>query len=421
MSDQANDSVTGASDPSARSLVSDSRPFKSLVELNNELALPAVPPREGSANILEADSGPQKMVKETAKKGKVQQKLNVKRDKKLKGRAAGPPMSFSSLPKKEQDSPLESLSTSEYSSDGERTDESVRAGPSSRKRITPAVRLRQNPAVRTNPQGTPIDPVIENMNSTGAQTESSLLSRSTSVPKSTRSKSTSRSPALAVSETQSVDSDSCSRSESTSGLDSDSESRHRAQSLDDNNNSENRGYGVAEKQSAIKAEKDSFSGDDQDGQALDSSIVIEGRESGHVAKSEHRQSEPVQLAEIAPSNANKKPDAMTDSNTTRKGSRSNDTRPVSYRYPTLRTMAMMAEATTPEEKAAASRVLEAETAGEGGSSSSSSEESTSNSEGEEDTVRDPSRKTGGIPGLKGVLRRESANFPISKTMCANLS
>ena len=415
VSDQASNSVTGQADPSPRPTGSSSRPLKSLVRLNNELALPTTP-CGASTKILPDAQSLKKIVAEPARKEMVQQKLKVTSDKKLKGRAVNPPTSFSSTYQKEDVSADEDLSISDYSSEGDRTDEGVMAGPSSRKKITSAVRLRQIPAVRTNPQGTPIDPIIENMGSSQTATEPSFVSRSNAVSHtSAQSKSTSRSPALAVSETMSVGSGSSSRSESDLKSDSDTEVKHEVQKSGDND-SEIRGYHITKRRGAspiIKAEKGSLDSDRKFSQALQTSNFHESKNNHGEDASEqttqvgHHLVRPAQPATNIPSDADTKFETISSS-TKRIKSRSDNTRPATYRYPTLKAMAMMAEATTPEEKAAASQMLAAETAGEGGSSSSSSEDSTSGSEGEEDTVGDRKRKSGGIPGLKGVLKSKLA-------------
>jgi len=392
------------------SSASHARPMKSLVELNNELALTSMP-----AGISTAPFG-ELPISKTArqsidKKEMVQQKLNVIRDKKLKGRMPDPPISSRSTPEREGKSLFSDCSSvSDFSSDEDLGNGNAEAGPSSRKKSVRGVQLRQNSAVKTPTPVTPVDPALEKIRPIRGTSESprpALRLKSVSDPLSP-SRSTSRSPALRMSETVSMTSGSTSSSESGSGSDSDSDSidSHESPAAKTFNNATS-GTPLDAKihdiGKSVKGERQS---------SPNSEVFCTGNYNNHVNNKAVQQS---QLNRAEPASAQSTSNTSQDDENNRADKGNpwlstrdrllNSTHPTPFKYPTFTNFRMMAEATTPEEEAVAlaapqnPALLQED---EDDSSSSSSDESTSNSD-EESSQKGSKSKSGMFRAVRSLV------------------
>lgn len=426
------------------------KPIKTLVELNNELALP--PPvvskdsQKAPFNVLSTNEASKEKV---AKQGMVQQKLNVTKDKKLKGRAVDTPTSSGPAPNKDTVS-----SSSEGDSGSASSPEAVmetghaKAGPSSRKK--PRAKPRQEQMARFNLRGTPIDPAIESMGSTTSRSPPHpLASRAspTSNPSSHRT-SVSRSPAQAMSETISVSSGSSSssqsESEAESGSDFASDSVEEGEAVEVEMPSSTQ----SSQPTAIKSDintnvarieiKHSRRGEqgDRSSQQANSSIRYEAQNADDEAAGQqlqHESSQPVvpaQIARTVPSSGDGTAPhlKLLNQGLNRDGRLPNGTRPAYFMYPKFTTLRQLQETTIPKEEASALPPLQSFAVSSPGngepsasSSNESSNESSSSSISDEDEVEvglaDPSgspasskSRPGGFSGMKGVMKRKSAEI-----------
>ena len=168
--------------------------------------------------------------KSIAKGEKIQLKLNIKSDKKLKGRAIEPP----SPSRTDQMQPIDISSNEEESeSDEESTHEQGHPGPSSWKSTPRPVAKVPDPTVKVNPKGVPLDPAFDALNAPFAGSSGLDLIRRDAVKLSASNeshptrptKSLTQKAAQATSETISITSGSSSSTGSESELDSGSESK----------------------------------------------------------------------------------------------------------------------------------------------------------------------------------------------------
>ena len=159
-------------------------------------------------------------------KEKVQTKLNIKRDKKLKGREVDPPKLLEPAPQEEVIIPSDSeKSVSTFYSDDEDRPRNAKAGPSSKKKPAAAKAEAETSTKLSPTSDTPTNKIWES-SSQDAQTPSRKAVLKIVVEAPTRSKSLSRSPARYMSGANVVSSESASESgsDSDSGSDSGSES-----------------------------------------------------------------------------------------------------------------------------------------------------------------------------------------------------
>ena len=393
-------------------IASDDRPFKSLVELNNELALATALSSSSSVKPSKGETyrtmTPDKPV---GRKQMVQRKLNVTRDIKMKGRALEAPMSTNSISTQERErSPSEYVSVSESSSDHDLGSEDAKAGPSSRRKSYHATGSHQEPAHKTNPGATPIDPVIEKMSSKRSAPEPLLCSsRSISIE---NAQPLSRSPALAKRGSISVS------SRSTSNSDSDSDSELSSES-DSSREVELPISDVAKDITHTTGNSNDVLDMTSGSKRADCGNQGAGRRS-RTAGSQPMGSEYTETSKTVSSGMEKRPGLSTDLNSSHNGRHFESNRPTYFKYPTMSALRKMAEATTADEKdtaLATSRNSATQPPEEQISSSSISEESTSSSEAEddEDDSETGSRaklkpKSSGFSGLRGVMKRKFATY-----------
>ncbi len=423
-------------------------PAKTLVDLNNELALPPPTVTKDSRKAPVNMSTDNEILKESvAKKDIVQQKLNVIRDKRLKGRAVDTPIS--SEPGLEAENVLFSsqvdLDSAPASDDDVGNDGQAKAGPSSRKR--PRTGSRQEPVARFNLRGTPIDPAIQNMQSTTSELLPYPLSTRASPTSNSSSqrKSVSRSPAQVMSETMSVSSTSSSgsqpESEAESGTDSESASDKGGEVLKVRTPSSTRfsqpsaiESDVAKKIIKVRMEPPKR---ESSRQAEDSSIRNEAKIADDMAAGEQLLSGssqpvvPAQTTKTAPMSGEgiASHHILLNQGLNRDGRLPNGTRPAYYTYPKLSTLRELQMSTTAEvggSALSAQQSFAGSPPGAGESSTSSSNE-TSNESSDESSVSDsdednvttglagPSSsptgsksRSGGLPGMKSVIKRKIA-------------
>lgn len=408
------------------------RPAPSLVEIHNELALKVAPTSSrGSSKASDAENNRSKIASEpVAKQGMIQQKLNVTRDKKLKGRAMYVRTSPSKeVPKQEnKSSSSEDESSSESSSDEDLGNGNAKAGPSSRKEPARGAQSKQNFTVQEHPSGTSIDPAIEEMSSTRRANKSPHLDlhlNSVSNSSSQR-RSASRSPAQRMS-ANSVSSGSKSGSDSASGSGSETSSREgtvspvpkESSSASSSQSPPPKSNGV---NTAIKGIKHSPSANRQSSKSTTPRIGQDAKDADKAVEKqlqlECRQSVPIHLREKISSIEHKKIDPTAKPGTTINGHLPQNTQPA-FRYPTLTMQRKMAKARTADEEASALVASQRQTAHpvqKDESSSSSDEESSNDSaeDGDEDEKAvSPSAgwtssktKSGGFPGLRNVLKSQ---------------
>lgn len=403
------------------------RPVRSLVELNNDLALPKPPPSKSRATTPAA-SATKSSIKEKAapKIGKVQQKLNVVVDKKMKGRAVDPPV-VPAKPSPKQEIVLSSGDddSDDWISDEENTSE-AHAGPSSRKSTPRANSVSQDPKIRVNPLGIPIDPAFDNVkNLYGGATPLELIRRRASESSATQKPSNPQSPAKSVTETISLSSGVSSSSESSSGSESgsveeiespsamaSSNAMHISQTVtktnDDNSHLNLDPEILNSSQASKSAERTSYSSDSHgsDG-AADPSSQLSSQKPVPA-----NPALPIQ----PPATGAAKYDHLLNQGLNRHGRLPNGTRPAYYKYPKLSVLKKVAEADTAEEEARImAKASQSSAVKEHQFSSSSSEHSSSDSDDDEDEVegavsptssrRSSKSRSGMFPGLKGVLKR----------------
>ena len=226
---------------------------KSLKDISNEPAARSSSTKVFPKNASRSDANPSsntpmktsmpkkalgtKSTKTPAKNGKVQTKLNVTREvKKLKGPAAGRPITATQLPKQtpkqaqKQEIVLSSGEDSSTSEEPKWQTGNAEAGPSSRKPLFPVITSQGKMTGELKPPAAPIDPVIRNVEVARYKT-SVPATRPHSTPSSnTKSlqKSTSRSRASSLSGASFMGSGSGSREASDSDMGSGSEEEPQA-------------------------------------------------------------------------------------------------------------------------------------------------------------------------------------------------
>ena len=409
-----------------------SRPFKSLVDLNNELALKEASLSEVTKTAgSDANHRKKATSKAVAEKDKVQQKLNVTRDKKLKGRAVEPPSPPKSQTKPAHDSSsIDEFLFPDSSSDEDFVHGNAKAGPSSRKKTPVAFRSQADFANKLLSRLTPTDPAVENTRAQEKTTDSPLPSRSSSISKaSSRPKSISRSPALAVSESISLSSGSSSRSGSVSESGSssasniDPELQAESSRAKPSNSKKGDQPAIAERREDDRVGAQVPQTARQTSQVSKTASSSNGArknddEAGHQLRHENSQTMPAQAINAGPSSTNKGPHRPQESNRGLKG-RLLDSTPTPYRYPTLTAQRRMAEGKPPVAiitPPMSSQKSAVQPPGGTSSSSSGSEDSSSSSEeeGEGRTGAGPASsrtssksKSRGFPGLRGVMKRKS--------------
>jgi len=427
---------------------SSARPIKTLVDINNELALTTPVASKPSQKAPVKGVSCSEIAKENgAKKEIVHPKLSVARDKKLKGRAVDTPVS--SRPVLKEETVLSSTkvdSDSAFSSEDNVGVGHAKAGPSSRGKPSRAVPQRESLAP-FNLRGTAIDPAIENMSSKTSGSAPLVSPRScTTSDASSQQTSVSRSPAQAMSETIS----SGSGSGSGSGSHSESNSEWEAEPGSDSKSDSIKKVETSEKRTPsstgssqrtlntndvntklANVEYKSRNRSGQSGQFVEqtrhSSISINTKNPDDEAAGQQLQLEcsqpgPAQLANtvsslgdgIAPCGK------LLNQGLDRDGRLPDGTRPAYNRYPKLSELRKLPEATALKEVASApstSQTLTDLSPGDREPSSSSSDESSSNSDEDEDAVGQASfsssptsskSKPRGIPGLRGVIERKFA-------------
>ena len=193
-----------------------------------------------SSNTLMKTFNPKKVMdtkstKTPAKNGKVQTKLNVTREvKKLKGPAAGRPITATQVPKQAQKQEIV-LSSGEDSTTSEEPKwqtGNAEAGPSSRKPLFPITISQGKKTGEVKPSAATIDPFISNIEVAKYKTSVPATAPHSTPSSNTKSlqKSTSRSPASSLSGASFVGSGSVSRESSDSDSGSDSEEKPQAPS-----------------------------------------------------------------------------------------------------------------------------------------------------------------------------------------------
>lgn len=417
-----------------------SRPIKTLVEINKELtdAAPAasktsypMPARNGS---ITASS------KKPPAKGKVQTKLNVTRDKKMKGRVLDPPSSPKPVPEKQivlSSSEVDDIWSVSFSDEDLDQNGTAKDGLTSKKPIfrgnSSSVKGGSTPVSALSN----IDPSLQKIKvEKGTIATSASVSRSSSRSISSSQEKSSRSPAQATSGTLSLSSGSSSDSDSDSALESElnKDSSEIPSNMRNGDSAPVRNRGVS---NATKVEVSSSLQDPKRrGQVPQqskapttesSTALINGsakrvdQAADKQLKRECRDSIPKDAKQIAASSdipADEGPASRKFPPLDRSGRLPDGTRPAYYRYPTLTQLKQMAESNepyqVPPQKAETAAMKESE------SISSSDDESTSHlDEDDEDFDRDaavsvsgsqttPNTKSGGgFPGLKGVMKRKS--------------
>ena len=191
----------------SKSKTSATQPIKSLREINEDILASRSLSLSKPSSVSPSGQGSVGKGAKTApdQKGKVQTKLNVTRDKKMKGRVIDLPIPPTTTPKQEiilssddDESPSPCYSGEKLEHDG-----NAKAGPISRKLNAQREAAHEKDLVHSKSSQSPIDPAIQRM---------SAVRERTSVPASTSSpnartkvliqqKSTSRSPARLMSET----------------------------------------------------------------------------------------------------------------------------------------------------------------------------------------------------------------------------
>ena len=422
---------------------------KSLKEINNELAtkqssaenLLKTPPRTASNApsktpmkiLVPKKASDSRITKTPAKNGKVQMKLNVTRQaKKLKDRVVDPPITRMSGPNQEI-----FLSSGEDSSMSEEPvwqTGNAKAGPSSRKPIFPVTTSHGKKTAEVK-SSTPIDPIIHNI-----KVERDKAAASATLPRSnTKSdttslqKSTSRSPAQALSETYSLSSDSASNSDS----DSNSEEELQAPSSKGSIGSTNgklapdttkggsKAVGVGAKQSKGHLQSKASSQSCQASSSRPRSTVSTQSDGKHVDQAADKQLQ-LESGQLVPSSPVKQASSTTNGSADKNvinqgldhaGRLPNGIRPAYYKYPGLSELQKLPRAVTPvvmkpRLETFSSQPLSALPLGQSDSdrSSSDSDDSSSSSDGDEDvdgitSQTSSKRKSGGYPGMRGVMKR----------------
>ena len=228
---------------------------KSLKDVNNEPAARSSSAKIFPKNASRSDANPSsntpmktsipkkamdtKSTKTPAKNGKVQTKLNVTREvKKLKGPAAGRPITATQVPKQmpkqaqKQEIVLSSGEDSTTSEEPKWQTGNAEAGPSSRKPLFPITTSQGKKTGEKKPPAAPIDPVIRNVGVAKYNTSVPAIPPHSTPSSNTKSlqKSTSRSPTSSLSGASFMGSGSVSREASESDLGSDSEEEPQAPS-----------------------------------------------------------------------------------------------------------------------------------------------------------------------------------------------
>jgi len=401
------------------------RPVKSLVEINKELVDAASSGPKQFSKIKAQHGTTQASSKDPAAKGKVQTKLNVIRDTKMKARVVEPPVTSQVTPQKQtansssEDDDIWSVSSDE-DPDG---NGNAKAGPSSKKSIYRGNSSTAKEGTKPVSALSNIDPALQTIKvEQDATTISASLTRSSSQPtSSSQNKSTSRSPALAESEAVSTISESSSDSDSDSASQPDS----NVGSSDPLSNGRNGNMVNNQGTAQVVTVKMSFSppAAKHDAQICIPELVNGSAKHADTSvdkqlKREYYGSIPEQGRQLdacsnGPAAASGQYPPMD-----RNGRLPNGIRPAHYRYPTLTQLKAMAESDTPYEQPPQTTVTPAERESE--PTSSSDDNSSSQSDDDDDgdvsagaAVSETGSKPksgGGFPGLKGVMRRKCSSY-----------
>ena len=386
--------ATGNLDPAA----GEPQPVKDIWEINNELALRARSPSVITSCSQRSEKTPSRATGEPGeRKGMVQQKLNVTRDKKLKGRLVDPPLpTVSAYENFSKTSLEESPSISDVSSDEDFSNGRVKAGPSSKKR-SPSMRSQSNASSTSRLHSPPIDPAIYTPKYANATKVCVPISTGLKSSPSTRTKSdrSSQSQALESKKADSVTSDSSAESESDLAPNAPSADPEPKTYL--GNSTSSKGIQSPDSSSQkrkgdIKLEGQSPTGHQMSGGPTNPTYQPELRlDDGATEEGEVETRKSIPAQETTDTRSIKKEEAMKQTPLNSGWAFQpflGSNRRMQYKYPTLTEQRRMAEATTAEEKAnalAASRKPAVRIKKEDDSdSSSSSEESTSDSEREGD-------------------------------------
>lgn len=412
------------------------RSMKSLIEINHELAAKA-PLSSKPAIMIENKNDGKPARTPIYTRGKVQTRLNVTRDKKMKGRAVDPPSPAKPAPKQELVISSDEDSVSSYYSDEEEgTTANARAGPSSKKK--PALADPSQEETHVTPSSS-IDPALQTIKPAQSRTtipvsnlSSSGASSSAASSASPQQKSISRSPARSVSESSSSSSGTQSGTESEAeivyssrktqvGVDhltpapsqqveSSSKARQRKMPATDGAMSSQSSHAASSRSQSVVST--SSSNARRADRAADTQLQLETKQS---------------LASTQPSVPPSKTQALPTSedapNTTPNVSATqlthNGLRPANYRYPTMTELKRAAAANTPPRRQSLDRLPPI-----GGSQRqppitgiefnvTSSDENSSSSSSDSDgddakTSTHPETKPKSafsIPGMKGLMKR----------------
>lgn len=222
----AHDYESSTASSNVKSIIPAGQPYRTLVDINNELALATPAASGGNRKAAGQNQSGKTKIDTVVKKELVQKKLDVVRDKKQKGRAVEKPTPQRQISKPEISQPsINSNSKSQSMFDTEGADNHGKAGPSSRKRASDVLPRHEN-VNSSNLGGTLIDPAIENLGSSNSQPAPDLPPAHSNTESNTSSQQRfpSRSPAQVVPETMSVSSGPTSESQSGSGEESDQDS-----------------------------------------------------------------------------------------------------------------------------------------------------------------------------------------------------
>ena len=354
----------------SKSPIAQPQQISPLVALHNRLALETTPsvPSSSSRNSYVGNVRSKPVNGLTAKKGMLQQKLDVTRDKKSKGRAvegpASPPRSNSKQDDKSNSSEEDSIPQS--LSDANSANGNAKAGPSSQKRSSQESNPKPNLRVKEHPTGMPIDPAIEELSSRSS-------TKSTSIPgsKSDQARSMSRSPALKMSETASVSSGESGSDESDSQSGSEEASSSGSQSEGSASNSRSPSPEEDGTKIHVGTVGQTLKGAQRKSKSATPIVVAEARRADEGAD---------QLIERKTPTGTTKPKTAANGHTS-------ETSQYTFRYPTLAMQRKVAKAKTAEEEAsllASSQKSSKRPVQEDATSSSSEEESSSESAGDDE-------------------------------------
>jgi hypothetical protein len=423
-----------------------SRPFKSMLEINEEiLSGTSVQPKSPESTSASNGSGKKLAKTPAARKEMVQLKLNVTKNVKGKGRIIDPPIPAEPIAKpKIEDSSSSGASVSSFLSDEEvGPNGSSKVGPSSRKSARRMRSSCEEITASLDPSDAFIDPDIYKIKAaTDTSTTPSLPIQSTSGFNISSQKAlTSRSPAQAMRGTTSLSSDSedsgddaGQESASQSGSRKDSSSHEGSSSSDasgssSSDDSDNRLNGNATpvtnndfegaKVSSLSptgtpvtqtSHEMSASGSPPRGITATNCHVKRDQTVDNQLQEEFAQFVPSAFAQTPATEAEsveEKPGTTTYPKLDRHGRLPNGSRPAYYRYPKLSELKRMAEAESIYRIPTYQNTAPAPTEDSESAKSSSEDEDSSSSNDETADGSHMSSKSnpGGIPGLRGVIKR----------------